>query len=73
MVCFWALVLICQDQGCPSKEICEQNAREAAGPQRAAFGELIATLHCLTELPHTPWGSRPLPNPTVALMRHRGL
>lgn len=54
MVCFWALVLICQDQGCASKEIREQDAREAAGPQRAAFGELIATLHCLTELPHTP-------------------
>lgn len=67
MVCSWALVLIRQDSGCPSKETCEQDAREnwqAAGPQRAAFGELLALLCWLAGLPHTHQGSRATPRPS---------
>lgn len=38
MVCSWALVLIRQDSGCPSKETCEQDAREKLASSRAPKG-----------------------------------
>lgn len=52
---------------------------KAAGPQRAALGELVASLGWLAGIPHAAGGAEHLPEPNVPPrfvsrgMRHGGL
>lgn len=87
MVCSWALVLIHQDSGCPSKVTCEQDAREKTlakqqGLTGLHLGSLAPHLSVLAPcIPtHSP-GSRAAPRPSqsphfglvLGWVRHRGL
>lgn len=67
MVCSWALVLIRQDSGCPSKRLVSRMQRKNSGKQQGPTGLYVGSFSPCCAVAHTlTRGAEQLPHPHVA-------